>query len=273
MQFKLLTYEFLEVTIYVILTIYHSNGNYTVEESNIQKVMAQIRRTRAILDYSIPIIFVLYQGSWSDIHGRKMSLLLPCFGFILQAITLALSYFFQTWDGFTVVLISTIPKCLSGADVTFRMAALSYVSDISTEQGRTLRTGLISAAFTLGVPMGFALGGAAVKVAIRPEIAFLISAGICTVAFLTILIFVDNKPQQGKLETKKSSDSPTSKNDTATPETKRKCLSLGTVRSVVKSLTLSFDGVSSSKRIQIVFLVFAIICINAPIQGKILASG
>ncbi len=235
--------------------------------------MAQIRRTRAILDYSIPIIFVLYQGSWSDVHGRKMSLLLPCFGFMLQAIALALSYFFQTWDGLTVVLVSSIPICLSGADVTFRMAALSYVSDISTEHGRTLRTGLISAAFTLGVPMGFALGGAAVKIAIRPEVAFLISAGICTVAFLTILIFVDNKPQREKLEETKSSDLPKSKSDAISPETKRKCLSLDTIRSVVKALTLSFDGVSSSKRIQIMFLVFAIICINAPIQGIILISG
>lgn len=241
-----------------------SKGNYTQEESNIQKIVAQIRRTRAFIDYSIPILFVLIQGSWSDIHGRKLPLLLPCIGFAIQALTLAMAYFFQSWGGFTIVLMSAIPKNLSGSDVTFRMAALSHVSDTSTKQSRTLRTGLMSAALTLGVPLGFALGGATAKAAIKAEIAFLISAGICMISFLTILIFVDNAPSI--CENDKDSDKGQSR---ATKSSKKKFLSRDTVRDVMKSLVLSFHGVSKRDRIQIIVLVCAIICINAPIQGKI----
>lgn len=159
------------------------------------------------------------------------------------------------------MLISTIPKCLAGSDVTFRMAAQSYISDITTKSSRTVRTGLISAAFTLGVPVGFALGGAAVKASIKSEIAFLCSAVICTVAFIQILLFVDNKPKiltehQNKVK---------SSNETSE---QRKWFTLSNLMSVARSLILSFDGVSTSDRIQIFVLISAIVCINAPIQGE-----
>lgn len=218
---------------------------------------------RSFLDYSIPIVFVIFQGSWSDIHGRKLALLLPCFGFTVQALTFFACKFFEGWDAYTVVLISTIPKCLSGSDVTFRMAALSYISDISTKHGRTLRTGLISAALGLGVPVGFALGGAAVKSSLGTDVPFLISACISATSFVTILLLVDNRPKIPNDE--KNIDT----ENQASVSKERRCLTLSNIKSVLRSLVLSFDGVSTAVRLQLVILIVAIICVLAPIQGNL----
>lgn len=182
-----------------------------------------------------------------------MPLLLPCIGFILQPLSLFLCTYFENLDGYAVMLISTIPKCLAGSDVTFRMAAQSYIADITTKSSRTVRTGLMSAAFTLGVPVGFALGGAAVKASIKTEWAFLCSAVICAAAFIQVLLFVDNRPKiLGNHQTQVNADE-----------------QLVNFKSVFRSLMLSFDGVSTSDRIQIFVLISAIICVNAPIQGEI----
>lgn len=225
-----------------------------------QTVMTQLRKTSSIINYSIPIIFVIMHGSWSDLYGRKVPLLLPCIGFISQALSLFLCTYFESWDGYSVMLISTIPKCIAGSDVTFRMAAQSYITDITTKSSRTVRTGLISAALTLGVPVGFAIGGAAVKASINSEIAFLCSAAICTVAFIHILLFVDNKP---KIVTEQQKPSVK-----INANEQRKWLTHSNLISMLRSLILSFDGVSTSNRIQIFVLISAIVCINAPIQGE-----
>lgn len=159
------------------------------------------------------------------------------------------------------MLISTIPKCLAGSDVTFRMAAQTYISDITAKSSRTVRTGLISAAFTLGVPIGFALGGAAVKTAMKLEMAFLCSAGICTFALIQIFLFVDNKPKIVSEQRKHDNNS----NNT---NGAKKWLTFSNSKSVLRSLILVFDGVSTSDRIQILVLIAAVVCINAPIQGE-----
>ncbi|KAG4074975.1 hypothetical protein HA402_014554 [Bradysia odoriphaga] len=228
--------------------------------------MADLRKTSSIINYTIPIIFVILHGSWSDIYGRKMTLLLPCIGFILQALSLFLCTCIKSWDGYVVMLISTIPKCLAGSDVTFRMAAQSYISDISTNTDRTVRTGLISAAFTLGVPMGFALGGTAVKASMKSEIAFLCSAGICTLAFIQILLFVDNRPLKTVMEQQEKATSPDCISNN--PTEGKKWFTFSNFMSVLRSLMLSFEGVSNSDRIQIFVLLTAIVCVNAPIQGE-----
>lgn len=52
---------------------------------------------------------------------------------------------------------------LAGGWFTMLMGLFSYVADITTEDERTLRIGIVNLCFSLGVPIGMACSGILLK--------------------------------------------------------------------------------------------------------------
>lgn len=51
----------------------------------------------------------------------------------------------------------------SGGWFTMLMGVFSYIADITTEEERTLRIGIVNLCFSLGVPIGMAFSGVLLK--------------------------------------------------------------------------------------------------------------
>lgn len=60
-------------------------------------------------------------------------------------------------------LTEAIFPALSGGWFVMLMGVFSYIADITTEEERTLRIGILNVCFSVGVPVGTALSGVLLK--------------------------------------------------------------------------------------------------------------
>ena len=89
-----------------------------------------------------PIIFALFIGPWSDNHGRKVLILLPLVGFILNY----LWFFINTiyYEELTVeYLMFEVIATWFGGWTCFFLGTYSYISDLSTSKSRAVRIGIL----------------------------------------------------------------------------------------------------------------------------------
>lgn len=54
-------------------------------------------------------------------------------------------------------------ELFQGGWFTMLMGVFSYIADITTEEERTLRIGIVNLCFSLGVPIGMAFSGVLLK--------------------------------------------------------------------------------------------------------------
>ncbi|KAI5645164.1 major facilitator superfamily domain-containing protein [Phthorimaea operculella] len=137
------------------------SGNYTNEEKEIQKLIASIDIWRGVLKTAIPCVMIMFLGAWSDRTGkRKLCIMLPVFGELLTSINnLICVYFFYEIPVEATVFMETIFVACTGGWVTMFLGVYSYISDITSEETRTFRVGLVSFCMTVGLPIGIGLSG------------------------------------------------------------------------------------------------------------------
>lgn len=113
------------------------------------------------LQSSIPAILILFVGAWSDKTGdRKTLMLIPIIGEIVSSAGLLLTtYFFLEWPLWATALIEALPTALSGGYSIAVMGAFSFLADITTEDSRTFRFGVVAVIVTLGLPLGTSISG------------------------------------------------------------------------------------------------------------------
>ncbi|XP_047117297.1 proton-coupled folate transporter-like isoform X4 [Schistocerca piceifrons] len=131
------------------------------EETKIQTVVANMQNWRNILRFSVPAIFIIFIGSWSDrTNKRKPLLLFPIFGELLSSIGLLLcTYYYLEWPVEVAGVIEGLFPAVTGSNMVFTMALYSYVSDITTEEDRTFRIGIINMVIFLCSLVGQFIGG------------------------------------------------------------------------------------------------------------------
>jgi MFS transporter, DHA1 family, tetracycline resistance protein len=130
------------------------------------------------------LVFSPLQGALSDRFGRRVVILISNFGvgldyvFMALAPTLAWLFVGRIISGITAASIST---------------AYAYVADVTPEDKRAARFGLLGAAFGAGFVLGPALGGLAGEVS--PRLPFWIAAGLSLAnAFYGLVILPESLP-------------------------------------------------------------------------------
>ncbi|XP_038210471.1 proton-coupled folate transporter-like [Zerene cesonia] len=114
-----------------------NSNNYTSYERQVQTLISSIDIWRSVINTALPCIIIMFLGAWSDRTGkRKLCILLPISGEV---------------------------TAVTGGWVTMFLGVFSYISDITSEQSRTFRVGLVSFCMTAGVPIGIAMGGILVQ--------------------------------------------------------------------------------------------------------------
>lgn len=139
--------------------------NLTMYEKDVQRVIASIEAWRSIIQTAIPIVLVIFMGAWSDRTGnRRLCILLPIFGeFMVCVCNLVSTFFFFEIPVEVTMFLEVIFPAVTGGWVMVLMGVFSYISDITSEENRTFRVGLVNLCMTAGVPLGTALSGVLLK--------------------------------------------------------------------------------------------------------------
>lgn len=160
-------------------------GNFTLYESDIQKIISSIEQWKSVIQTSIPLFLVIFMGAWSDRTGnRKLCILLPILGELLTCISNLIStiYFDEIPVEITMFFEALFPA-LTGGWVMMYLGVFSYISDITDNESRTFRVGLVNLCMTAGIPIGTALSGILLRLLGYYGI-FLISGTICLLNFV-----------------------------------------------------------------------------------------
>ncbi|XP_057308878.1 proton-coupled folate transporter-like [Hydractinia symbiolongicarpus] len=104
-----------------------------------------------ILSASLPsLVMALLLGSWSDKVGRKIVIILPVIGGLLESTCIIVTIF--TRAPLYVLCVGSFMNGLCGFFTTMILAVFSYIADITEEKERALRLGILEAvAFTSGM--------------------------------------------------------------------------------------------------------------------------
>ncbi|XP_034250422.1 proton-coupled folate transporter-like isoform X2 [Thrips palmi] len=140
-------------------------ANYTLEETEVQKLTATMAGWKAFIQSSLPALLLLFVGSWSDRHGRrKPCMLLPIVGELLTSLGLLVcTYFFHELPLEAATFTEGVFPAMTGGWTTMLMAVFTYTADVTTEAERTFRVGIVNLCFCLGIPIGMALSGVAYR--------------------------------------------------------------------------------------------------------------
>ncbi|XP_075230658.1 putative peptidoglycan muropeptide transporter SLC46 isoform X2 [Lycorma delicatula] len=135
--------------------------NYSVQEMEVQQLVAEMSIWKTLLQSSVPVILIMFLGSWSDRRRkRKPCMLLPIIGEFLTAVALIIcTYFYYELPMQVTGVVEAILSAMTGGWKTMFMAIFSYIGDISTEEDRTLRIGVVNMVYYVAIPMGTSLSG------------------------------------------------------------------------------------------------------------------
>lgn len=140
-------------------------ANYTLEEEAVQTLVASVAGWKTPLQSFLPCVVLIFLGAYSDRVGqRKFCMLLPIIGEFLTSIGLIINtYFFYELPLEVAAVTEAIFPALTGGWFTMFMGVFSYIGDVTTEEQRTLRIGIVNLFHSVGVPVGAALSGILVR--------------------------------------------------------------------------------------------------------------
>lgn len=134
---------------------------YNKEEVAVQQLVTAMESWKNILYTAVPSFLILFIGAWSDrTNKRKICILFPIFGDLFMCLSNALNvyYFYEIPLQVTMFFEAFFPA-VTGGQITLYMGAFSFLSDVSSEESRTFRVGVVNLCFLLAGPIGSATSG------------------------------------------------------------------------------------------------------------------
>ena len=236
--------------------------NYTVQEVEVQQLVAGMTVWKTMLQSSVPALLMLFLGSWSDRHGRrKPCMLLPIVGEFITCIGLILcTYFFYELPMEVAGVVEALFPALTGGWFTMFMAVFSYVGDVTTVEMRTLRIGIVNLFVSLGVPVGMALSGV-----LFAQIGFYgifsLSVSLYVLSFWYGYFRIKEEPRQKIEQEKKEKEI---KNG-------RPCnfvRDFFDVRHIAETFRVAFKEGKHNRKMRVIMLMIACMVIIGPLHGK-----
>lgn len=138
-----------------------TSNNYSEYEREVQKLISSIDIWKSVIQTALPCLIIMFLGAWSDRTGkRKLCILLPIYGEVMTSISNLINvYFFYEIPVEVTVFLETFFPAVTGGWVTMFLGVFSYISDITSEESRTFRVGVVNFCFTAGLPIGIGLSG------------------------------------------------------------------------------------------------------------------
>lgn len=143
---------------------------------------------QSLMDSILPIIVVLFAGSISDQHGRKLPMIIVLVGFLLYALVYIFLAIDSTWP-VEVLYAATLAVDITGTWAVFNMAVYSYITDVTPRKTRVKRMSLLDAVWYSGGPIGTWMGGWLYQKYDYIAV-FTVSAVLWFICILYVIIFV-----------------------------------------------------------------------------------
>ncbi|VVC29230.1 Major facilitator superfamily,Major facilitator superfamily domain [Cinara cedri] len=162
-------------------------SNFTSDdEARVQELVTDMTMWQSIIQHTVPCIFVVFIGSWSDrTRRRKPVLLLPICGELVRVLGLLVCvYYFYELPMEVAGLVESLPSSLTGGWMIMFMAVFTYISDVTTVKMRTLRIGILNLSLTIGISFGVALSGIMYQ-----KLGFYGIYSVCATMYTTGLIY------------------------------------------------------------------------------------
>ncbi|KAL9694862.1 hypothetical protein quinque_014147 [Culex quinquefasciatus] len=146
----------------------HSDDNATasmVLEQVVQPYAASVSMAIVLLTSVVPAVAALFFGPWSERFGRKPVIAIASIGYLLTYLLVSLMSFLSTYFTLTpwIYVAAHVPVSILGGFSVFNAGIYSFMNDITNDDNRTVRMGILQAFTMLGVLIGgmveFAIAG------------------------------------------------------------------------------------------------------------------
>ncbi|CAH1796228.1 unnamed protein product [Owenia fusiformis] len=144
-------FDYLIRTETAVCEVNHTDPGYLVQQE-IQKETSIWRLYFDVAFCIAAMLTTIMLGSYSDRGGRKIILIIPVIGEILELFVYLIDGYFNLHISF--LLIANVVHGLSGSWMIFMSSALAYVADITDESERTFRITLVCAILEVGGASG-----------------------------------------------------------------------------------------------------------------------
>ncbi|XP_025202225.1 uncharacterized protein LOC112599518 isoform X2 [Melanaphis sacchari] len=229
----------------------------TDSEITVQKLVADMLIWQTILQSSVPAVFVMFLGSWSDRNRlRRPCMLLPVYGEIVRNVGLLLCvHFFDELSMNITGLWQSLPIAITGYWTVIYMAVFSYVGDHSTDQNKSLRVGLVNLTMAMSLPIGTGLSGILYR-AIGFSGVYIISLILCCISIWMGYIFVHDT-KQIKLDSGKKQKK----------SYWNRIKFFFSLNHLIDAFKVTFKKEKNNRRMKVIALTFLITGIMGPLQG------
>lgn len=132
-----------------------------LNEHYAQELVARIQTWKLTVQYSVPLVFVLFAGPWSDSHGRRRRPLMfvPIAGQLLTDACNVLNVYNWHWSPTVAAVTECLVPALTGSRVCCVVGVASYMADITRPEDRTKRIGLLMSLYFVATPVGACTAG------------------------------------------------------------------------------------------------------------------
>ena len=148
----------------------------------------------------------LFCGAWSDKVGRKLPVLISCFGATISAL-LALISTSKARYAVPLIMFSALVRGTCGKSNIISMALCSYVTDTTEITQRTTRMGYLLAMNYFGYFVGSTLLGSLLELSTIP-VVFCVFIGINLLIVIVSVLFLREDTNRGYYEYRRQSLAP-----------------------------------------------------------------
>ncbi|KAH8367181.1 hypothetical protein KR084_006957 [Drosophila pseudotakahashii] len=186
-----------------------TNDTKRIEEQ-VQPYAARVTLAMRIVECFIPAFCGLFAGSWADRYGRKPLLMCSFLGYGLQyLISAGIAYCARQTHGLVSpwwYVLSIVPLSCLGSSVTYSVAAVCFISDVSEGRVRSYRMIAYELAIYVGLLLG-SFGSGYVYEKTDSYIVFSISAvSILTALFLMTALLPESLPIRNRIQSAPSTE-------------------------------------------------------------------
>lgn len=131
------------------------------DEIYAQELVAKIQTWKLTIQYSVPLVFILFAGPWSDTHGRRRRplMFIPIAGQLLTDVFNVLNVYNWHWSPAVAAVTECLVPAVTGSRICCVVGVASYVADITRVEDRTKRIGMLMSLYFIATPIGACTAG------------------------------------------------------------------------------------------------------------------
>ncbi|XP_004924745.1 lysosomal proton-coupled steroid conjugate and bile acid symporter SLC46A3 isoform X2 [Bombyx mori] len=141
-----------------------NSQNVTFYEKQVQQYLADRLAWRSVLQSLLPCVILPFIGSWCDKTGRRvLPMMVPVVGEILQCLSNIINVIFFDIPVEVLLFFDAFFPAICGGWSGMFLILFIYISNVTTNENRTHRLGLVNFFTYVGIPIGLSTSGVVLK--------------------------------------------------------------------------------------------------------------